>query len=141
MLRALPIIILLAGAGYAAHWFIVGQLNNRIVNLENDLEQTRVERIAFEAAAQNAEQTISSLQQKMTEQTARITEMSATNQQLAAERDEYLSIFRRHDLYKLAKAKPGLVEPRINNGTKQVFDQVEEDSRETANADNEASNQ
>lgn len=141
MLRALPIIILLAGLGYGAHWFIVNQLNNRIVNLENDLEQTRVERIAFETAAQTAQQTISSLQQKMTEQTARITEMSATNQQLAAERDEYLSIFRRHDLYKLAKARPGMIEPRINKGTAEVFDQVELDSRETANADNETSNQ
>jgi hypothetical protein len=41
----------------------------------------------------------------------------------------YLDIFKRHNLTKLAAAKPGLLEPRINKGTKNVFDSIEEDSR------------
>ena len=46
-----------------------------------------------------------------------------------------MSIFRKHDLTKLARRKPGLIEPRINNGTAQVFRQVEQDSREVDQAD------
>ena len=40
--------------------------------------------------------------------------------------NRYLDIFKRHNLTKLAIAKPGLLEPRINNGTKNVFDSIEE---------------
>ena len=40
----------------------------------------------------------------------------------------YMNIFRRHNLSKLAAAKPGLIEPRINKGTKNVFDSIEKDS-------------
>jgi hypothetical protein len=40
-----------------------------------------------------------------------------------------LDIFKRHNLTKLAAAKPGLLEPRINKGTKNVFDSIEEISR------------
>jgi hypothetical protein len=54
---------------------------------------------------------------------------------LTAERDEYVSIFKRHDLTKLARVKPGLIEPRINNGTEKVFRSIEQDSREVADAD------
>ena len=41
----------------------------------------------------------------------------------------YLDIFKRHNLTKLAAAKPGLIEPRVNKGTKDVFNSIEEDSR------------
>ena len=40
----------------------------------------------------------------------------------------YLNIFARHDLSKLAAAKPGLIQTRINKGTKDVFDTIENDS-------------
>ena len=57
------------------------------------------------------------------------------NNEMQAEMDDYLSIFKRHDLTRLARAKPGMVEPRINNGTKKVFEQIEKDSEEVQNAD------
>ena len=55
--------------------------------------------------------------------------MQSRNQEIEAEMSRYLDIFRRHDLSKLASARPGLIEPRINNGTKEVFESIEEDSR------------
>ena len=42
--------------------------------------------------------------------------------------NRYLDIFRRHNLTKLAAAKPGLIEPRMNKATKEVFDGIENDS-------------
>jgi hypothetical protein len=41
---------------------------------------------------------------------------------------EYMDIFRRHNIAKLASAKPGMIELRINNATKEVFDAIEDDS-------------
>ena len=61
--------------------------------------------------------------------------LTEKNTEMQAEMDDYLSIFKRHDLTRLARAKPGLVEPRINNGTKKVFEAIENDSIEVENAD------
>ena len=41
-----------------------------------------------------------------------------------------MSIFKKHNLTNLARAKPGLIEPRINNGTSRVLESIEADSRE-----------
>jgi hypothetical protein len=43
--------------------------------------------------------------------------------------NRYLDVFKRHNLTKLAIAKPGLLETRVNNGTKKVFESIEESSR------------
>jgi hypothetical protein len=51
------------------------------------------------------------------------------NQQIEQEMNRYLDIFKRHNLSKLAAAKPGLIETRVNNGTKEVFESIEQDSR------------
>ena len=49
--------------------------------------------------------------------------------------NRYLDIFKRHSLTKLAAAKPGLIEPRVNKATKEVFDGIEQDSRDIDAAD------
>ena len=56
-------------------------------------------------------------------------EMQARNAEIQGEMNRYLDIFKRHNLTKLAAAKPGLIEPRANKATKEVFDGIEEDSR------------
>jgi hypothetical protein len=52
------------------------------------------------------------------------------NNELNAERDSYLRIFKDHDFTKLARARPGSIELRANKATEKVFRSVEEDSRE-----------
>ena len=59
------------------------------------------------------------------------------NQELNAERDSYMRIFADHDLTKLARAKPGMIETRANNATADVFRQLEEDSKAIDSADGE----
>ena len=44
-------------------------------------------------------------------------------------------IFRRHNLNQLAIAKPGMIEKRINDGTAQVFESIENDSKELDSLD------
>ena len=54
---------------------------------------------------------------------------------LEKEKNDYLSVFKRHNLTKTSRAKPEYMEPKINSGTKKVFRQVEADSRELDEAD------
>lgn len=131
-LKILPFILLLAGAGYGAHWFIVNQLNSEITQLRSDVRQYQAQNVALQTAAEINEQTIRSLEENSQRQIQQVTSLTVANQQLQSEKDEYLSIFRRHDLQRLALARPGLIEPRINNGTSEVFRQMEEDSREVS---------
>lgn len=132
MLKVLPVVLILAGLGYAAHLFVVNQLDTQITQLQSDVRQYQAQNVALQSAAEINEQTIRSLQENSERQLEQVTSLTTTNQQFQSEKDEYLSIFRRHDLQRLALARPGLIEPRINSGTQEVFRQVEEDTREIA---------
>jgi len=84
---------------------------------------------AFELRDAEQKAAIESLQNDFALQTEGLLEIQARNQEIQQEMSRYLDIFKRHDLTRLAAAKPGLIQPRINNGTKDVFDSIEEDSR------------
>ena len=71
---------------------------------------------------------IENLQSDFTLQTNSLLELQAKNQEIEAEMSRYLDIFKRHNLSKLAIAKPGLIETRVNNGAKDVFDSIEKDT-------------
>ena len=85
--------------------------------------------LALEGAVATQEEAIKSLQNDFTLQTNSLLELQNKNQEIQQEMSRYLDIFKRHNLTKLAAAKPGLIEPRVNKGTKDVFDSIEEDSR------------
>ena len=84
---------------------------------------------AYEVRDAEQKKTIEAIQKNMQKTTAELTGLQARNQQYEEEMAEYLDIFRRHNLAKLASAKPGMIETRVNNKTKEVFDGIEEDSK------------
>tara|TARA_Y100000593_G_scaffold59910_1_gene111057 strand:- start:905 stop:1300 length:396 start_codon:yes stop_codon:yes gene_type:complete len=84
---------------------------------------------AYELRDQEQKAAIESLQNDFNLQTEGLLEIQNKNQQIQLEMSRYLDIFKRHDMTKLAAAKPSLLEPRVNKGTKDVFDSIEEDSR------------
>ena len=84
---------------------------------------------AFELRDQEQRAAIESLQNDFKVQTEGLLAIQSRNQEIEAEMSRYLDIFKRHNLSKLAAAKPGLIETRVNNGTKDVFDSIEADSR------------
>ena len=84
---------------------------------------------AFEIRNQEQRLAIESLQNDFALQTSSLLDLQSRNQEIQQEMSRYLDIFKRHNLTKLAAAKPGLIEPRVNKGTKDVFDSIEEDSR------------
>ena len=84
---------------------------------------------AFELRDQEQKAAIESLQNDFKVQTEGLLAIQSRNQEIEAEMSRYLDIFKRHNLSKLAAAKPRLIETRVNNGTKDVFDSIEADSR------------
>jgi len=84
---------------------------------------------AFDLRDQEQRKTIDSLQNDFKLQTEGLLQLQSKNQAIEAEMSRYLDIFKRHNLSKLAAAKPGLIETRVNNGTKEVFESIEQDSR------------
>ena len=84
---------------------------------------------AYEVRDAEQQKTIEAIQKNMQKTSAELTGLQARNQQYEEEMAEYLDIFRRHNLAKLASAKPGMIETRVNNKTKEVFDGIEEDSK------------
>jgi TolA-binding protein len=137
LIKSLPLLLLVAGAAYAAHTFIVGQLESRISQQEATIQQYMAQNTALQMAAEQNERTIRSIEAQFQQQQQLMGTLSQANQALQAEKDEYLSIFRRHDLQRLALARPGLIEPRLNSGTADVFRQLEADSREVAGVSDE----
>ena len=80
----------------------------------------------LETAIATQEQAINSLQNDFALQTSELNDLQKKSQEAQKEMNRYLDIFKRHNLTKLAAAKPGLIEPRVNKGTKEVFDGIEQ---------------
>lgn len=96
----------------------------------NENQSLRAETSALRLGMAQQEETINALEEARESQTEALDEMRRRSNEIQSEMNRYLDIFARHNLSKLAAAKPGLIEKRVNNGTKQVFDTIENDSRE-----------
>jgi len=83
---------------------------------------------AYELKHQEQEEALRVLENDFKLQTTALLEQQKAGQQAQLEMNRYLDIFKRHNLTKLATAKPGLVELRVNEATKGVFDGIEKDS-------------
>ena len=103
--------------------------------LYNENQTLKANNIKLEGAVQMQEEAISSLQNDFTKQTQALTSLQSKNNEIELEMNRYLDIFKRHNLTKLAAAKPGLIETRANKATKEAFDGIEQDSRDIDAAD------
>ena len=134
-LKLLPVVIVLAGAGYMYHTTIVSQKNLAISELEKNNVILKENTVKLDIAFQQEQKARQQSEENLQTQLKAVSFLTEKNNEMQQEMDDYLSIFKRHDLTKLAKAKPGLIQPRINKGTKEVFDAIEDASREVENAD------
>ena len=91
---------------------------------------------ALEGAVATQEEAIATMQNDFALQTQQLGDLQKKSQEAQLEMNRYLDIFKRHNLTKLASAKPGLLEPKINKGTKNVFESIEEISRTIDSLDN-----
>lgn len=100
-----------------------------VVPMKNKLEEQAKVILAQDLRNQEQIATIEAIQNNLQQTTQALSGLQVQNQQYEAEMSEYLDIFRRHNLAKLASAKPGMIEKRANDRTKEVFDAIEADSQ------------
>ena len=129
-IKALPLIIIILTAVYGAHKFMINEKDNRINQLQSQVDYLNTENVALQTAAATNEATIRSLELNAKQQAEAMMGLQSRNQELNAERDSYMRIFADHDLTKLARARPGSIETKANRATADVFRSVEADSRE-----------
>lgn len=104
-----------------------------VVPMKNKIEEQTAVILAQDLRDQEQKATIAAITANA-EKTAKATAALQTqNQEYEAEMSEYLDIFRRHNLAKIASARPGQVEIRANERTKEVFDAIEEVSKRISN--------
>ena len=135
LIKAMPLILLVAGGAYAYHTTTVSKAEAKIVRLEANTVVLKENAAKLNAAFESEKAARERSEQNLQIQLQAVSDLTEKNTEMQAEMDDYLSIFKRHDLTKLARVKPGLIEPRINKGTKDVFEAIEQDSIEVENAD------
>jgi len=91
--------------------------------------------LQLKVAIEQQEEAIESIKQAYEKQGDSLNGMINKNAQIEAEKNRYMDVFKRHNLNKLAIVKPGLLETKVNKGTKNVFDTIEKDSRELDSLD------
>ena len=103
--------------------------------LYNQNQVLSANNLALEGAVQEQQQAMDAMKESFEKQGKALNQMSRKNAQIEQEMNSYLDIFRRHNLNQLAVAKPGMIEKRVNNSTKQVFESIENDSKELDSLD------
>lgn len=117
--------LILAGIGYVYY-----------TQTQSKIEEQAQKLAVYKVAQQEQEKTIEALQTNLAVTTESLNNMSKRNAEIEAEKERYLAIFSKHDLTKLATAKPGLIEKRFNKGTDDVFKSIEADTAVIDSLDN-----
>ena len=135
LIKAMPLILVVAGGAYAYHTTTVSKAEAKIARLEVNVVVLKENAAKLDAAFESEKAARERAEQNLQVQLEAVSALTEKNTEMQAEMDDCLSIFKRHNLTKLARVKPGLIEPRINKGTKEVFEAIEQDSVEVENAD------
>lgn len=118
-----------AGGAFAYHKVTVAELESQVSALEANNLILKGNNNRLEVGLQNQKEQNEKLVSERDEERARVDNLTVRNNELQKEKDRYLRIFKDHNLTRLARAKPGLIENRINKGTAEVFRQVENDTK------------
>ena len=103
--------------------------------LYNQYESVKAENVALTFAVEEQKKTIEVIKENFERQGKALNNLTARNAEIEGEMTRYLDIFKRHNLNKLAIAKPGLIEKRVNDGTAKIFITIENDSKMLDNLD------
>ena len=110
----------LGGLGYKMYTDTM----NRMQSLAN-------EKAALEVQVQQATAAMERQLEVMALQEQSLADMNDRAAVVEAQMKDYLKIFKDHDLTRLARAKPGMIETRANKRTDEIFTVIENDTRTT----------
>ena len=108
----------LGGLGYKMYTDTM----NRMQSLAN-------EKAALEVQVQQATAAMERQLEVMKLQEESLADMNERAAVVEAQMKDYLKIFKDHDLTRLARAKPGMIESRANKRTDEIFTVIENDTR------------
>jgi len=128
-------IISVIGGGYAYHQVTVSKLENTVIQLEANNRTLKENQVQMEQAVKTAQESLAAAEANAKKSEAAMSALTAKNNELAKDKANYMKIFKDHNLTRLARAKPGMIETRINNGTEKVFRMLEDDTKELMDAD------
>lgn len=116
----LMVIGLLGGAVYGAKYYYD--------STQATIQRLSAEKAILDSALEQQTASLNQMQAQMERQNQLNTELQTSLQEANAGLNEMRSKFARHDLTRLAIARPGLIQTRINNGTVDVFREIEENT-------------
>jgi len=128
-------IIGVIGGGYAYHQVTVSNLEAEKAQLEANNRTLKENQVQMEMAVKTAQESLAAAEANAKKTEAAMSALTARNNELAKEKANYMKIFKDHNLTRLARAKPGMIETRINKGTEKVFRNLENDTKELMAAD------
>jgi len=92
------------------------------------ISQLTANNATLKAANETNQATITELQATAVLQAELTQDLQKNLQKAEQYQDKLIGKLRKHDLTKLSLKKPGLIETRINDGTKKLFDSIESDT-------------
>ena len=132
----LIVIFLIAlGGGYAYHQVTVSNLESEKAQLEANNRTLKENQVQMEKAVETAQASLAAAEANAKKSEAAMSALTARNNELQREKDNAMKIFKDHNLTRLARAKPGMIEKRANAKTESVFRELENDTKELMDAD------
>jgi len=100
-----------------------------VIPMKNKLEEQAKVMVAQDLRDQEQQAAIAAIQANVEKTTKANAVLQQNNQQYETEMADYLDVFRRHNITKLASAKPGMMQKRANEKTEAVFNEIEDISK------------
>ena len=123
------------GGGYMYHQTTVAKYEATVSKLEANNRTLKENQVQLETAVKTAQESLRAAEENAKKSEAAMSALTAKNNQLQKEKDNAMKIFKDHNLTRLARAKPGMIEKRANNKTEEVFRALENDTKELMSAD------
>ena len=89
------------------------------------IEQLRANNAKLLIAVEDNERTIAAMKEDAERNQRLSDELQGKLNEAEEGRNRLINLFGSHDLTRLALKKPGMIETRVNNGTKKAFDGIE----------------
>lgn len=111
------IIGVISGIGYGAYAYYS--------NTQERLKQLHENNAKLEVSVQSLEKVKNTLEEDAQKQAKQVTSLIVKLEKAEKDQDELRAKLNKHDLTRLSEKKPGLIEKRINDGTKKLFTDFE----------------
>ncbi len=121
--------------GYSYHQVTVSKFEAGIARLEANNRTLKENQVQLELAINTAESSLKAAEENAKKQGEAMNKLSIKNNQLQKDKDNAMKIFKDHNLTRLARARPGMIEKRMNDKTATVFREIENDTKELMDSD------